>query len=123
MPRTILTAAQVPQALEKLSSFREVWLVTFEYDRPAGEPPRPTRLIAREARSGRTLDIGPGGLHSPPFATEGSSLFVAYDAPAALGCLLTLGWTCPPTSSTWRRSSAATSRGSTSPATGASPGP
>lgn len=98
MLRAISMVAPGPEALESLGSYREVWLVQFEYDRPSGEPPRPTRLVAREVHGGRALEIEQcqlAGLRESPFAIEGGSLLVAYDAPAALGCMLSLGWLLP----------------------------
>jgi DNA polymerase I len=87
------------RSVDKLSPSGEVWLMTFDHDRPSGENPRPKRFRAREARSGRTLDLASDelwGIHASPLLAEGSLLAV-YDAPAALGCFLELGWRLPPT--------------------------
>ena len=43
--------------LAALSSFREVWLVDFEFQAPAGERPRPVCMVARELRTGRLLRL------------------------------------------------------------------
>jgi hypothetical protein len=41
----------------RIDDFREIWLVDVKYDRLPGECPRPTNLMAREYRSGRTVHI------------------------------------------------------------------
>src|SRR5262245_26436523 len=80
-----------------LSAFREVWLVDFRYERPLGECPKPTRLLARERRSGREVSLGPRDMHGtmPPYTLDDGALYVAFEAPAALGCHLALGWPLP----------------------------
>src|SRR5438270_794175 len=62
---------------------------------PAVGNPRPRALWAREARTGRTVEmrLEPD---SSPLPVAARSLIVAYDAPAALGCYLSLGWPLPP---------------------------
>ena len=55
-----------------IDDFRDIRLVTCDYTRPQGERPTPTRLTACEQRTGRIL-------------------FVTFDAPAALGCILSPG--------------------------------
>jgi hypothetical protein len=81
----------------QLDDFREVWCVTFESGRPRGECPTPFSLVARERRSGRRVGLGLGELpgSSPPYPLGPDTIFVAYDAPAALGCHLALGWPLP----------------------------
>jgi hypothetical protein len=76
-----------------LDDYTEVWLADFTFDRPPGERPTPTRLAARELRSGATV-VCEGG-PSPPYPVGPDALFVAYGAPAALGCHLALGWPLP----------------------------
>jgi DNA polymerase-1 len=77
--------------------FDEIWLIEFEYDRPSGECPNPKGMTAREYRSGRSLNLGTElrQWDEPPFSVGENALFVAYDAPAALGCYLALGWQLP----------------------------
>jgi hypothetical protein len=81
----------------QLDDFTEVWLVNFECDRDAGERPKPSRLTAQEYRSLRRLCLEWSDLYksAPPFEQGSRTLVVAYDAPAALGCQLTLGWPMP----------------------------
>src|SRR5437773_936104 len=87
-----------PHVQEELERFPEVWLVVFDHDRPAGESPVPTRLLAREVRTGRTVDLGCDALIGPdasPIPTGGEALLVAYDGSATLGCFRSLGWEPP----------------------------
>ncbi len=81
----------------QLKDFREVWLVAFEFTRPPGERPSPIRLWAREYHSGRVQQLDQDQLarSGPPYPLGPESLFVAYDAPAQLGCHLALNWTLP----------------------------
>jgi hypothetical protein len=81
----------------QLDDFREVWCVAFEFWRPPGERPTPLGLVAHERRTGRLVRLGQGSLagSSPPYPLGPDALFVAYDAPAALGCHLALGWPLP----------------------------
>src|SRR4051812_14912702 len=69
-------AAFLPNSIEKgggdaaLSSFREVWLVDFEFQAPDGERPRPVCMVARGLRSGRVLRLWRDellDLRRPPF--------------------------------------------------------
>jgi DNA polymerase I len=84
-------------SITKLSEFRTVWCVDFEFQANPGERPIPICLVARELRSGRLIrswltDQAPS---QPPFDTGRDSLFVAYYASAELGCLAALGWPMP----------------------------
>jgi DNA polymerase-1 len=78
-----------------------VWLVDFEFH-PAhgreGNPPVTVCMVARELHSGRTLRFWQqelARLASAPFPTDGTALFVAYYAPAEMGCFIALGWPMP----------------------------
>jgi DNA polymerase I len=75
----------------------EVWLVAFDYDRPPGERPRPTGLSLRRYGDNKTIWLEQEQLAAadPPFPLDAKSLYVTYDAPAALGCHLALGWKLP----------------------------
>jgi DNA polymerase-1 len=82
----------------KVKSFSEIWLISSEFERPSGERPLPTTLRAREVHSGRSLVIDMTqrvGAAEPLLPYDSGSLFVAYDAPASLGCLLSLDWPLP----------------------------
>ena len=48
-----------------LDTFKEVWLVDFEFNAPAGERPSPICMVAREWRTGRTLRLGQDELLGP----------------------------------------------------------
>ena len=78
--------------------FREVWACDFEFAAPAGEPPTPVCMVAKELDTGRNLRLWQDDLHQlcrAPFATDAGSLVVAYCASAELGCFLSLGWPLP----------------------------
>ena len=81
----------------KLSEYRAVWCVDFEFRAQPGERPIPVCLVARDLLSGRLVrqwltDHVP---RNPPFDVEPDSLFVAYFASAELSCCLALGWPMP----------------------------
>ena len=81
-----------------LDHFSSVWLVDFEFHAPPGERPTPLCLVAREARTGRTLRLWQDELRSldaAPFPVSDETLFVAYYASAELGCFVALGWPMP----------------------------
>lgn len=85
-------------APQVLRGFKEVWLADFEFCQPDGENPTPACLVARELFSHRLLRLGPAELAScnaAPFDTSPDRLFVAYYAPAELGCFLALRWPLP----------------------------
>ena len=71
--------------------YREIWLCDFEYFGADGDIPTPVCVVAREARSGRTLRIWRNELvrlTAPPFDTGPDALFVAYFASAEFGCFM-----------------------------------
>jgi hypothetical protein len=82
-------------AARSLEDFPEVWLADFNFDQVPGEVPMPVCLTAREYRGGKQLRLERKELHrrKPFFSPE--ALCVFYDAPAALGCHLALGWPLP----------------------------
>jgi len=80
------------------STFREAWLVDFEFSAPPGEHPTVICLVAWELHSGRKLRIWEDELldmERPPYRVDGRVLFVAYYASAEMSCHLTLGWPLP----------------------------
>lgn len=83
--------------MSSLDGFREVWLVDFEFTAPPGCRPRPLCLAAREWRSGRRVRAWLDGVPAPepPYPLGADTLFVAFHAPAELGCHLALGWQMP----------------------------
>jgi DNA polymerase-1 len=81
-----------------LGSFSEVWGVDFEFESPNGGTPQPVCMVARELRSRRGIRLFRDDLRSrstAPYSIGPDSLFVAYYAPAELGCHLALGWPLP----------------------------
>lgn len=94
-PRPAETAGCI---LNLLDQFRAVWLVDFEFSAPPGERPTPVCLVAREYRSGRTIQIFQDDLsilRAPPYPVGPEDLFCAYYASAEVGCHLALGWPVP----------------------------
>lgn len=83
--------------MAKLSDYRAVWCVDFEFRAIPGERPEPVCLVARELRSGRLIRqwLTDRPQAQPPFDVGPDSLFVAYFASAELGCCLALGWPMP----------------------------
>ncbi len=81
-----------------LDDFAEIWCADFEFTPQQGEIPIPVCLVAREARSGRTVRVWQDELQrlrEPPFPTGGRALFVAYYVTAELSCFGALGWHPP----------------------------
>jgi len=79
-------------------SFRDLWVVDFEFQTPVGDPQVPVCLVAHEIRSGRTLRVWQdelAQLAQAPYNTGDDSLLIAYVASAELGCHLALGWELP----------------------------
>lgn len=77
-------------------SFAEIWFCDFEYWAPLGERPDVHCMVGRESKTGRVVKLFREQLsNSPPFSIGEDSLFVAYYAPAELGCFLQLGWPMP----------------------------
>jgi hypothetical protein len=78
-----------------------IWAVDFEYHPQggkAGNPPAPLCMVAREVSSGITHSAWREELSAmprPPFPTDRSALFLAYNAVAEAACLRALGWTYP----------------------------
>lgn len=79
-------------------TFREVWVVDFEFTATPGEQPRPICLVAHEVESGRAISLWEDDLRhrdAAPYPTGPDVLFVAYYASAEIGCHLALGWPVP----------------------------
>lgn len=81
--------------LNKLDSYRSVWVIDTEFQQPDGEPNIPVCLCAEELHSGRRLEFFFDRLHENPFEYE-SSLFVCYNAAAEWKTFIALGWELPP---------------------------
>ncbi len=77
--------------------YRQAWVVDFEFVARPGERPEPICMVARELLSGDLIRLWQDDLHRPrpPFPIDESALFVAYFAPAELGCFRVLGWPMP----------------------------
>lgn len=79
-------------------TFREIWVVDFEYAAPDGETPKPHCMVAREVLSDRTrwmVDDDLRNADGPRFATDAHALVVCFYAPAEWSCFLALGWALP----------------------------
>jgi len=76
--------------------FKQIWAVDFEFEAPPGAHPIPVCLVAHELRTGREIRQWRDEFGSaPPYDIGEDSVFVAYYAPAELGCHLALGWGMP----------------------------
>jgi DNA polymerase I len=81
-----------------LNTFKEVWLVDFEFRALAGERPSPICMVARELQTGQTLRLWGDDLLAQrvaPYPLGPEALLVAYYASAELGCHLALNWPMP----------------------------
>ncbi len=77
---------------------KEIVCCDFEFMADPGERQRPICCVAYELRSGRKHQIWQDELlkmDRPPYPVGEDSIFVAYYAPAELGCHLALGWPMP----------------------------
>jgi DNA polymerase family A len=76
--------------------FREIWALDFEFVSEPGALPDPVCLVARELGSNRLIRLWRDELvNRRPFSVDDRTLFVAFYAPAELGCFLSLGWPLP----------------------------
>ena len=83
---------------DRLTSFRFIWFIDFEFTPVRGGRPKPICMVAREWRSGREIRLWRDELRTlrkPPFSTGCETLIVAYAASAELTCFLALGWSLP----------------------------
>jgi DNA polymerase I len=79
-------------------SFREIVVADFEYQVEPGGNPNPVCMVARELRSGRVHRLWRDELRRascPPHPTNQDTLYVAFYAPAELGCFVELKWQFP----------------------------
>jgi hypothetical protein len=77
---------------------KEIVCCDFEFMADGGQKPRPICLVAYELRSGRKHQVWEDELlkmDRPPYPIGKDSIFVAYYAPAELGCHLALNWPQP----------------------------
>ena len=84
-------------AFSSLLSFREVWLVDYEFnsDSPGGNPV-PVCLVAWELWGRRKIRMWADQFGSaPPYPTGPDVLFIAYYASAEVGCHCALNWPAP----------------------------
>ena len=82
--------------MNPLNTFREVWMIDFEFSAPDGERPTPVCLVAREFFSNRLLRLSAHELSDrPPFPIDDHTLVVAFFASAEIGCFLALKWGVP----------------------------
>ena len=78
-------------------SYRQVWVVDFEFMASSGERQVPVCVVGKELLSGLMVRVwlGDSSPPCPPYPTGPDSLFVAYFASAEMGCHLALGWPVP----------------------------
>lgn len=80
------------------NTFRECWVVNFEYSQPPGENPVARCFTAIEKFSGRVLKLGRDDLaklKQCPFDTGRDVLVCSYSVIAEIACFLALGWKTP----------------------------
>ncbi len=82
--------------MDRLSPFRRVVLLDFEFGSQPGGRPEPRCAVSRDFRSGEVKRCWlADGEAVPPFEPDDKTLFVAYYASAELGCYLALNWPMP----------------------------
>jgi hypothetical protein len=82
--------------MRHLESYKEIWLVDFEYYASDGERPVPICVAARELRTNRCVTQWYTEFGTvPPYSVEADSLFVSYSAAAELSCHIAVGWKLP----------------------------
>lgn len=83
-------------ALLRKHGFHEAVAVDFEFVAAPGERPDPVSLAAHELISGRKHRLWKNQFgRNPPYATDPSTLFIAFYASAELACHLQLDWPMP----------------------------
>ena len=88
-----MNSAGIPAALDR---YREIWVVDFEFIAQDGERPDPVCCVGHELRSGREVRLWDADLRQPnSLRLDDGALFIAYYAPAELGCFRALGWPMP----------------------------
>jgi DNA polymerase-1 len=82
-----------------LSQFQEVWSCDFEFETGGGKRPLPVSFVGKEFHSGRVVrlfhDELMAGARPPIDFSSRKVLYVAFSAPAELGCHRALGWPMP----------------------------
>ncbi len=76
-------------------SFREIWLIDFEFSAPEGERPTPICMVGREYFSGRLVRLWGDEMELPPFECAADVLIIAFYSSAEFGCFIELGWRMP----------------------------
>jgi hypothetical protein len=78
--------------------WKEAWCLDFEFGQPPGEVVIPRCMVAREIFTGRTIRAWADDLAAmklPPFGTDSSRVFIAYNASSEMSNFLALGWPVP----------------------------
>ena len=76
--------------------YKQVWAIDFEFVAEPGCVPDVVCLVARDLVSNRLIRLWKDEIKpDPPFDVGVDALFVAYMAPAEMGCFLQLGWQMP----------------------------
>jgi DNA polymerase I len=77
--------------------YRQAWAIDFEYIAADGEVPVPVCMVAIDLIGGGEIRLWQDELAAPPFDLHADDVcFIAYHAPAELGCFEVLGWPMPP---------------------------
>ena len=80
-----------------LKSFKQIYLVDFEFSAPPGELPKVHCMVAKEYLTGHTKRVWKDDLKTglPSIPLDESILYVAYYASAEMLCHLVLDWPLP----------------------------
>lgn len=80
-----------------LQTYKNIWVVDFEFLSPPGDTPTPICLTAKNLQTGEIIEEWLEGkaFPRPPYSISKDSLFVAFYASAELGCHLSLNWNSP----------------------------
>ena len=81
-----------------LAEFQNIQIVDFEFSTGVGERPTPICMVAYERNTktiSRCWEDQLSRMTAPPYGTGQQTLFVAYYAPAEMGCHRALHWRMP----------------------------
>ncbi len=82
-----------------LLSFKNIFVIDFEFIADSGEKSKPVCVVAHEIISGETKKVWIEGNDpltiKPPYPMDETDLFIAYFSSAEWGCHLALNWPLP----------------------------
>jgi len=79
--------------LARLSHFKHIWALDFEYVSDPGEVPEPVCMVAIDLVTGQRVRQWRTEMYADcPFDTGADSLFIFFAGTGDMGCFLKLGW-------------------------------